>query len=303
MSVFWTVWVVTLAALTLGTSVFLLIWVPLSRIFTAPDGTTGQVWGPGIRESVRPLPMWWLIVSAVAILSAFTYLALYPGLGGYGGLLGWSSREELHHTTVANEARLSRLMQEFARDPVEQLSQNPTALRMGRRLFEDNCRACHGSTAHGNRLLGAPDLTDSDWLYGGDGEAILASILNGRHGVMPAWGQVFGEAGVEAVAEYVLSLSGAPHDAAKAALGKPRFQVCTACHGPQGKGNQMLGAPNLTDTIWLYGGDLRTVEETIRGGRQGVMPAWGLRLTKEEARVIAAWVYSLSHEKKTESGV
>lgn len=168
-------------------------------------------------------------------------------------------------------------------------------MRMGKRLFVDDCGACHGREGHGNAVLGAPNLTDTDWLYGGDGATIMTSMLDGRHGTMPPFASSFDADNVANLANYVLSLSGAEHSQIKAAAGKPLFAVCSACHGVEGKGNPLLGAPNLTDAIWLYGGDLATIEETIRNGRGGVMPAWRTRLDENDARLITAWVYAQSH--------
>jgi cytochrome c oxidase cbb3-type subunit 3 len=296
MSDFWSWWVIVLIVFNLGVTFFLFLWGPRAKVPVLPDGTTGHVWAHGVlREGLHRLPRWWIAISFAMFIAAVVYLVRYPGFGNHTGTLGWTSHGQLVQETAANDARLGRTMQHFANDSVEQLASNLEALRMGQVLFRDNCAACHGRYAQGNPLLGAPNLTDNDWLYGGDGQAILTSILNGRHGTMPAWESQFGDAGVENLANYVLSLSGAPPDAAKAAAGKAQFSVCAACHGPEGKGNQAIGAPNLTDTIWLYGGDLEAVEATIRDGRGGIMPSWRARLGESDARVLAAYVYWLSH--------
>ncbi len=296
MNTFWSAWIMFLVVLNLSITLFLFVWGMRVKIPTLPDGTSGHVWAHGVlREGVRKLPLWWVVMSASMFAIGFTYLALYPGFGSFKGLLGWTAHDELARDTASNEVVLSDLMQRFSLYSVEQLSHDSSATHMGARLFGDDCAACHGRQARGNALLGAPDLTDGDWLYGGDGKAIMASILDGRHGSMPAFGASFGEPGVTNLANYVLSLSGAAHDAAKAASGKPLFTVCAACHGVEGKGNPALGAPNLTDQIWLYGGDIATIEETIRKGRGGVMPAWRARLGENDARLIAAWVYAQSH--------
>lgn len=296
MSSFWSWWVMVLIVFNLGVTFFLFLWGPRAKVPTLPDGTTGHVWAHGaLREGMHRLPLWWITISFAMFFAAFAYLVLYPGFGNHRGVLGWTSHDELARATAANDKRLEPLMQRFAQYPVEKLATDKQALAMGEALFRDNCAACHGRNAHGNPLLGAPNLTDGDWLYGGDGKAILTSILDGRHGVMPAWGPQFGEAGVANLANYTLSLSAAPHDAAKAAIGKTLFAVCSACHGAEGKGNPALGAPNLSDSTWLYGGDLETVEATIRDGRNGQMPAWRPRLGEDQARVVAAYVYALSH--------
>ncbi|MBS0570640.1 MAG: cytochrome-c oxidase, cbb3-type subunit III [Proteobacteria bacterium] len=300
MSGFWSWWVIVLIVFNLCVTFFLFLWGPRAKVPVLPDGTTGHVWAHGaLREGMHRLPGWWIVISFAMFFSAFVYLTLYPGFGNHAGVLGWTSHAQLAQETASNEARLDAAFQRLDKYTVEQLAGDREALAMGEVLFRDNCAACHGRDARGNHLLGAPNLADNDWLYGGDGKAIETSILDGRHGVMPPWGPQFGEAGVENLANFVLSLSNAPHDAAKAIAGKALFTVCSACHGPEGKGNPALGAPNLTDTIWLYGGDLESVEASIRDGRGGTMPAWRVRLGNNDARVLAAYVYSLSHGDPT----
>jgi len=300
MSTFWSWWVMGLVVFNLGVSFFLFLWGPRAKIPTLADGTTGHVWAHGVlREGMHPLPRWWIAVSFAMFIGAFAYLVLYPGFGASAGRLGWTSHGELARDTAANRSLQQPVMQRIATLEVEKLATDRDALALGKVLFADNCAACHGSGGHGSPLLGAPNLTDNDWLYGGDGKAILTTILDGRHGVMPPWGEALGAQGVDNVAAYVLSLSrGAPHSAAevlKVATGKTLFSACAACHGASGKGNPALGAPNLTDAIWLYGGTLEAVKETIRNGRSGTMPAWRGRLGDADARVLAAYVYSLSH--------
>ncbi|HTI96861.1 MAG TPA: cytochrome-c oxidase, cbb3-type subunit III [Rudaea sp.] len=296
----WSLWVMFLVVFNMGITLFLFLWAPHAKIPTLPDGTSGHVWAHGVlREGVRKLPLWWILMSAAMFIAGFAYLFLFPGFGNHKGYLGWTSHGQLARETATNDARLDAAFQRFDKYTVEQLAGDREALGMGEVLFRDDCAACHGREAHGNPLLGAPNLADNDWLYGGDGKAILTSILDGRHGAMPAWGPQFGDAGVENLANYVLSLSGAAHDATKAIAGKALFTVCAACHGPEGKGNPALGAPNLTDAIWLYGGDLESVETSIREGRGGVMPSWRARIGENDARVIAAYVYSLSHGDPT----
>lgn len=300
MSTFWSWWVMVLIVINLGIIFFLFLWAPRAKVPVKEDGTTGHVWAHGvIREGLNRLPRWWLAISWAGFIVASIYLVLYPGFGAHEGRLGWTSHGELARDVAANDARLDVLLKGVDTTAVEKLVQNPQILLMGQVLYRDNCAACHGREAQGNPALGAPNLADSDWLYGGSGDAILFSILNGRSGVMPPWGKQFGDAGVTNLANYVLSLSGAPHDAAKAAAGKARFAVCAACHGPEGKGNPAMGAPNLTDDIWLYGGELKAVETSIRDGRNGHMPAWRARLGERDARVVAAYVYSLSHDDST----
>lgn len=295
MNSFWSGWIMFLVVLNMGITFFLFLWGQRVKIPVQPDGTSGHVWAHGVlREGVRKLPLWWVLMSAAMFAAGFAYLVLYPGFGSFKGVLGWTSHGELQRHLDANQAKLAPLMQHIGGATVEQLATHPAATQLGQRLFVDNCAACHGREGHGNPSIGAPNLVDADWLYGGDGKTILTSILDGRGGSMPPFGATFGDDGVANLANYVLSLSGASHSPTKAAAGKSMFTVCAACHGPEGKGNPALGAPNLTDTIWLYGGDLATVEKTIRDGRNGVMPAWRTRLGEDEAKAIAAWVHAQS---------
>ncbi len=296
MSSGWSLWVMFLIVLNLGITLFLFLWAPRVKIPTLPDHTSGHVWAHGaLREGVRKLPQWWVWFSAAMFVSGFAYLALYPGFGNHKGMLGWTSHGELARDEAANNARMDELLVRFREYPVKQLADDPAALQMGGRLFVDNCAACHGRGGYGNVKLGAPSLIDDDWLYGGSGKDILASIHDGRSGLMPPWASL-GEDNVKNLAQYVLSLSGAPHNEAAAAAAKPLFATCAACHGAEGKGNPALGAPNLTDHIWLHGGKLADIERSIGGGRQGAMPAWSKRLSDDQVRVLAAYVYHLSHE-------
>ena len=292
MSGFWSVWVLVLACVTTGISLGLFVWALWMRIPTAADGTTGHVWAHGaLREAVRPLPWWWVVISIGAFLFGVAYLALYPAFGGVAGRLAWTSQsEQLRHTSANNvllEARLAPL-RELG---FEQLAAHKEALGIGHRLYLDNCAACHGTKALGNHAVGAPDLTDADWLYGGDAETILASILDGRNGVMPPLGGALGHNGANEVAAYVVSVSGTQVPPDWAAAGKVRFDaLCVACHGADGRGNAALGAPNLFDSAWLYGGSIDSVVASVRDGRNGVMPAWRQRLSADEARLITAWI-------------
>jgi cytochrome c oxidase cbb3-type subunit 3 len=287
-------WVIVLMVLNLGITLFLFLWSPRVEIPTQPDGTSGHVWAHGVlREGVRNLPMWWIIFSACMLVVGFGYLALYPGFGAYKGLLGWTSQEQLQRDTASNDAKFDALLDRARPLSLEQLAVDADAIRAGQRLYLDNCAACHGPGALGNQAIGAPNLTDDDWVYGGDSETILTSILDGRAGAMPALGSVLGHQGVNEAAAYVLSLSGVQAPEGWAAAGKARFEaLCVACHGADGRGNPALGAPNLTDRVWLYGGEFPAVSKTISDGRNGVMPAWRQRLGVDQSRLVAAWVIS-----------
>ena len=244
-----------------------------------------------LREGVRDLPLWWVLISAAALLFALIYFMRYPGFGNFKGTLGWTSAQELQRDTEANDAKLEARMQPLRSLSFEQLAADPAAAAIGHRLYLDNCSACHGADALGNQAVGAPNLTDAEWLYGGDSASVMTSIVDGRNGVMPPLGSVLGAEGVSEVTGYVLSLSGIETPADWVAKGKARFDaLCVACHGADGRGNPALGAPNLTDSIWLYGGDFAHVAESIRDGRNGVMPSWRSRLSEDQLRMVAAWV-------------
>ncbi len=294
MTPFWSGWVMFLVVLNLGISLFLFIWGQRVAIPTEPDGTTGHAWAHGVlREGVRRLPLWWVLFSAAMFLAAFTYLTLYPGFGSFRGMLGWTSAVEWRHDTAANDARMEAVLARVRAMSIEDLAADAGVVSVGRGLYLDNCAACHGTRARGNPALGVPDLADADWLYGGDGQTLLLSILDGRNGTMPPMGTILGHDGVNEVAAYVLSLSGQKAPADWQAAGRERFQaLCSACHGADARGNPVLGAPDLTDGIWLYGGNAGRIIETIREGRSGVMPAWRGRLGEDRARMVAAWVYA-----------
>ena len=293
MTEFLSTWVIVLAVVNLGITVFLFLWGLRVDIPTQPDGTSGHVWAHGVlREGVRRLPTWWVVLSAASLIAGLGYLALYPGLGAFAGALGWTSADELARQQDANRRLEAPLLERVRGKPVETIAADPEALRVGQVLFIENCAACHGRDARGNRALGAPDLTSRAWRYGGDGKSILTSILDGRTGTMPPFGGSMSDTEIRDLANHVLSLSGRTHDSLRAHFGRPRFSACAACHGPEGKGNPALGAPNLTDNVWLYGGGIEDIVETIRRGRNGVMPAFRTRLGEENASLVAAWVYA-----------
>jgi cytochrome c oxidase cbb3-type subunit 3 len=296
MTGFWSTWVVVLVVVTLGITVFLFLWGLRVEIPTRADGTSGHVWAHGVlREGVRRLPTWWVVLSALALIAGLGYLVLYPGFGASAGTFGWTSGDELARAQEANRRLQAPLRERVRGKSVELIAADPDALRAGQVLFVENCAACHGRDARGHQALGAPDLTDRGWLHGGDGKTILTSILDGRQGTMPAFGGAKSEQEIRDLAQYVLSLSGRTHDSLRAHFGRPAFQACMACHGEHGKGNAALGAPDLTDDSWLYGGGPEDIADTIRRGRNGVMPAFRNRMGEENASLVAAWVYAQSH--------
>jgi len=292
MSGFWSAWVIILACVTVGISVALFVWALWMRIPTASDGTTGHVWAHGaLREAVRPLPWWWVLISIGAFMFGVAYLSLYPGFGSFAGRLAWTSKGELQRHTAANDVLLEVRLAPLRGLSFEELAVHKEAVSFGHRLYLDNCAACHGREAQGNQAVGAPDLTDADWLYGGDAETILTSILDGRNGVMPPLAGALGHNGTNEVAAYVVSVSGTQVPPDWVAAGKVRFDaLCVACHGADGRGNPAMGAPNLFDSAWLYGGNIENVVASVRDGRNGVMPPWRQRLSADEARLITAWI-------------
>jgi cytochrome c oxidase cbb3-type subunit 3 len=279
----------------------------LSTKRARPDqqvGTTGHTWDEDLTEWNNPLPRWWMWLFYITIVFGLVYLVLYPGLGRNPGYLGWSSTGEYQKERAQAEATYGPIFDKFIKQDIKTVAADPEARQMGQRLFLTYCAQCHGSDGGGGK--GFPSLRDNDWLYGGEPENIEASITNGRNGVMPSQGaNVGGDDGAKDVAHYVLSLSGRTHDNLRAFRGKARFMaICAACHGADGKGNKLVGAPNLTDNIWLYGGSESAIMETIMKGRgtpmaaegTSVMPAHKNLLSEGKIHLLAAYVYGLSAE-------
>ncbi|MDF1644152.1 MAG: cytochrome-c oxidase, cbb3-type subunit III [Pseudomonadales bacterium] len=297
MSSFWHWWIIIL---TLGCIAGTWLLLKLNQVSVKPadnidDPTTGHEYD-GIQEYNNPLPSWWYWMFILTIVFALAYLILYPGLGNFKGYLNWTSAGQWQAEQDQATIEYAPIFERYGAMSFDELKADPEALKTGQRLFANNCSICHGSAATGS--VGFPNLRDNDWLYGGTPEAIETSILKGRQGQMMAWGAVIGEDGVKQTAAYVASLSGMKADAELAEKGKTTFAtMCIACHGPDGKGNQLLGAPNLTDKIWLYGGSPNKIEETIRSGRFGQMPAHEELLGKEKIHVLAAYISSLSSQQ------
>lgn len=263
--------------------------------FSKDTKTTGHVWDGDLEELDTPIPNWWLGMLGLSVVFGLCYWLLYPGLGSFKGLLGWSQYSQYDQEMQAAQEKYGPLFNQFAGEDLLELSQDPDALRTGKRLFQTNCAVCHGSDARGAKNF--PNLRDHDWLYGGDPQTIEASVLNGRKGVMPAWGQVLGN-DLDDVVRYVMSLSRADGADLTNEIGKQRFETtCAACHGADGTGNQQLGAPNLTDDIWLYGHSYDDIADVVRNGRTGIMPAHEKILGQDKVHILAAYVYSLSQEK------
>lgn len=273
----------------------LLLWLT-SKIKVAPNdnNTSGHVWDENLEEMNNPLPRWWVWLFILTIVFSLSYLYAFPGLGEYKGSLGWTQQKQYEMEMAQADATLKPLYAKFAATPIPELAKNPEADAIGERLFMNNCAQCHGSDAHGSR--GFPNLTDNDWLYGGEPENIKQTITHGRNGMMPPMaGMVGNEEDVKNVANFVLQLSGSKHDAASAALGKAKFAICAACHGPEGKGNTMIGAPNLSDDIWLHGAGEKAIIKRINEGKTSMMPAQKTHFSPEQIHVLTAFVYGLSN--------
>jgi cytochrome c oxidase cbb3-type subunit 3 len=263
------------------------------RKVRAKEETTGHTWDEDLAEYNNPLPRWWSWLFYITIVFSLGYLVLYPGLGSWRGTLGWTQVGQLKDEQSRAEKQFGPIYQKFAALEVDALAKNPEALAIGQKLFLNNCAQCHASDAGGSR--GFPNLADMEWLWGGTPEAIKTSIAEGRMGVMPAWGQALGEQGVKDVTHYVRSLSGLTHDSIRAAFGKEHFDKnCIACHGAQGKGNPAMGAPDLTDGVWLHGSTEELIRQTISRGRVDQMPAHKGILSPAQIHLLTAYVYSLS---------
>lgn len=287
-------WVIVITLVNIFACYWLIKWTMKSRPDESAEGeATGHIWD-GVEELNNPLPKWWLWLFYITIIFSLVYLALYPGLGNFKGILGWSSSGQYADEVKVANAKYGPIFAAFAATSITDLSKDPDALKAGERLFSNYCAQCHGSDAGGT--IGYPKLSDNDWLWGGKPEQIKDTIMNGHVGVMPAWGAPLGQQGVEDVTNYVQALSGREVDSASAEAGKVTFEaMCVACHGADGKGNQALGAPNLTDNIWLYGGSAGRIKKTIAEGRNGVMPAHNEFLGNDKSHLLAAYIYSLSN--------
>ncbi|MDB5732955.1 MAG: cytochrome c oxidase, cbb3-type, subunit [Variovorax sp.] len=273
----------------------LLLWLTArGRTVSAGDNTTGHVWDEDLREMNNPMPRWWMGLFVLTIVFALGYLAAYPGLGSYRGGLGWSTDGEYAREVDQASRELGPVYDKYAAMPAERVAADPQAMAIGERLFLNSCAQCHGSDARGGK--GFPNLTDGDWLHGGTPEKIQETIALGRTGVMPPMAAAVGTPeDVKNVANYVLSLSGSPHDSVRAGLGKPKFTACAACHGVGGGGNPAVGAPNLTDKIWLHGYGQEAIISIINTGKTNQMPAQQGRLTDAQIHVLASYVWGLSN--------
>jgi len=297
---FWN-WYVILIVLVSIVACGVFLW---SQSIHHPGGaettdTTGHVWDETLEEYNNPLPKWWSWLFYLTVVFALVYGVLYPTFGSFPGVFGWTSVGEHKKEVEAVDAQVKPLFDKYLKMDLVAVAADRDAMEMGGRLFQTYCMQCHGATAQGSRDKGFPNLTDKDWQWGGTPEAIVETISNGRAGMMPPYGgnpdAIGGEAGAKEVANYVRSLSGLKHDSALATKGKAKFDtVCFACHGQDGKGMQALGAPNLTDKVWLYGSSEAKIVETITQGRANQMPAWKDFLGEAKIHLLAAYVLNIS---------
>ncbi|HDM8232920.1 TPA: cytochrome-c oxidase, cbb3-type subunit III [Vibrio campbellii] len=320
MTTFWSLWIIVITVGTLVGCAILLTWCAKDKMGVEEGEDMGHEYD-GIRELNNPLPKWWTYLFVSTFVFAAVYLTLFPGLGSFKGVLNWQSSDQTVRTLEESKEAIARAQEnkqlnQYAKElddadayfgeafralahnadglrPIPEIAQDPEAIKVGQRLFLQNCSQCHGSDARGQK--GFPNLTDDAWLYGGEPAAIVTTIMQGRIGQMPAWKDALGEQGVQEVVSYTLSLSGRKVNAREAEAGKARFVVCAACHGTDGKGNPAVGAPDLTDQDWLFGDSRAEVTETVMNGRSGVMPAWKDILGEDKVQLVAAYVWSLSN--------
>ena len=290
---FWSHYIAWITLAGILACVVLLWLTSRKKLAGSADNTTGHVWDEDLREMNNPLPLWWVGMFLITIVFALFYLILYPGLGSSEGSLAWTSQNQYQQEVDQANADVAPLYARFDAMAPEQVALDPKARHIGEHLFLNNCAQCHGSDARGTK--GFPNLTDADWLYGGSPEQISASITLGRQGQMPPMAAAVGSPeDVKYLAHHVLSLSGSPHDSLRAALGKGKFGACAACHGADGKGNQALGAPNLTDKVWLHGWGEEAIVAMVTQGKLNQMPGQEGRLTPSQIHVLSAYVWGLS---------
>ncbi|MBK8073839.1 MAG: cytochrome-c oxidase, cbb3-type subunit III [Ramlibacter sp.] len=292
---FWSVYVTVITVASI-LACLLLLWLSgKTKAMTASDNTTGHVWDGDLREMNNPLPRWWVWLFIITILFSGAYLAMYPGLGTYEGKLGWTQAGQHAAEVAKGNKEVEPLYARFNGMKPEDVAKDPQAMAIGDRLFMNNCAQCHGSDARGSK--GFPNLSDADWLYGGAPDVIKETLVKGRVGNMPPMAAAVGTPDdVKNVAHYVLSLSGSPNDSVRASLGKAKFGACAACHGADGKGNPALGAPNLTDDVWLHGWGENAIIRMVNEGKVNQMPAQAGKLTDAQIHVLASYVWGLSNK-------
>lgn len=299
MSFAWSSFIIVFVVFNIIACLWLLWWTAQRKKGDSiSKQTTGHIWDGDLTEYNNPLPRWWINLFYLTIIFAIAYLIWFPGLGSFQGKAEWSSQKQHDLDKKAGDLKLAKSFAKFQNQPINVIAQDANALTTGRRIFINNCAMCHGSDARGAR--GFPNLSNSDWQWPDSTNDILTTIRDGRQAAMPALaGAMESEAGISQVVVYVQSLSGMQVDPSLAASGKKRFEgICAACHGADGKGNAMIGAPNLTDDVWLYGNEFETLKQTVREGRNGHMPAHKGILSDTQIRLVGAYVWSVSHDPK-----
>ena len=288
----WSLFIAVVTVVSLLACLALLV-IASRRVVMAGDNTTGHVWDEDLRELNNPLPRWWMWLFVMTVVFSAVYLAFYPGLGSYAGTFKWTSTNQYDGEQDKARLAMAPVYAKFVGMDADALARDPQAMGIGQRLFLNTCAQCHGSDARGSK--GFPNLADNDWLGAHTLDDIKKTIVEGRSGMMPPMAAAVGDSDdVKNVAHYVLSLSGSAHNSIAAQLGKPKFGVCAACHGADGKGNLALGAPNLTDKIWLHGWGEQAIIGMVSAGKTNVMPSQGRLLTPEQVHVLAGYVLSLS---------
>jgi len=294
----WGIYIAVVTGVGIIWCLYLLFSQRKTNVTYEADGSvadTGHVWDDDLRELNNPLPRWWMWMFVLSCVFAIVYLVLYPGMGTYEGSLGYTTRKAHESSVVQANEQLKPVYAKYMSMDAKQVAADPAAREMGQRLFLNHCAQCHGSDAGGSK--GFPNLADTDWLYGGDTQDIKQTLIAGRAGVMPAFAHLE-SAQVSDVANYVRSLSGLAADQIKVGRGAEVYKSnCAACHGAEGKGMAAMGAPNLTDKVWLYGGSEATIIETVLKGRNGMMPAHETILTPEKIHLLTAYVWGLSNVK------
>ncbi len=289
----WSIFIIVVTIANILGCWWLLHWSSKHKADIADSDTTGHRWDGDLQELNKPLPRWWLILFNITIVFGLVYLVLYPGLGNFEGVYKWTQDKRYQSELQAAEAQREQVFAQFAEMDFDALVREPAALQTGQRIFANHCAMCHGSDARG--APGFPNLRDQDWLYGSDADALHTSIADGRQGVMPPFGSVLGEQGIWETVAYVQSLSGQNASPGLVEKGKAHYQaLCIACHGPEGRGNQILGAPNLTDDIWLHGGSPDSIAAAISEGRTNRMPPHKELIGEQRVPLVAAYVASLS---------
>lgn len=294
----WSNYIALVSLVGIAWCIWLLFSQRKAKVIHTADGAvadTGHVWDGDLRELNNPLPRWWMWMFLLSCIFGLVYLVLFPGLGSYPGVVGYSTDGALMSSMTEANDELKPVYAKYVKMDIEQVAADPKARQMGQRLFLNSCAQCHGSDAGGAK--GFPNLTDGDWLYGGSPENIKTTLINGRNGVMPAYGHLESTQIVD-LTNYVRSLSGLSADNAKVARGAELFKSnCVACHGANGMGNIILGAPNLTDKTWLYGGSEAAIVETLNKGRMAMMPSQDKVLSPEKIHLLTAYVWGLSNNK------